>query len=140
MNIAQEVHLYFWFTQLFYFPNQREAKGCICICFNNRSVGISGFWRIIITLLVKDFFFFFWFEVEMRYEKEREWCVGSSLEMGTGIYKVLLHIWWNNCYNHIFACCFFKVYFSYKWRPFIFHHCQIILYTALQRRIYWVAF
>ena len=84
MNIAQEVHLYFWFTQLFYFPNQREAKGWICICFNNRSVGISGFWRRIITLLVEEFFYFI-FGVEMRDEKEREWCAGSSLEMGTGI-------------------------------------------------------
>ena len=84
MNIAQEFHLYFWFTQLFYFPNQREAKGCICICFNNRSVGISGFWRRIITLLVEEFFYFI-FGVEMRDEKEREWCAGSSLEMGTGI-------------------------------------------------------
>ena len=24
----------------------------------------------------------------------------------------------------------------FQWRPFIFHHCQIILYTAPQRRIY----
>ena len=131
MNIAQEVHLYFWFTQLFYFPNQREAKGWICICFNNRSVGISGFWRRIITLLVEDFFFFFGWRWEMK-RKENDVLVQ--------VWKWVLEFWWNNCYNHIFACCFFKVYFSYKWRPFIFHHCQIILYTTPQRRIYWVVF
>ena len=127
------------------FQTKEKPEGPFVFASTIEVYAFSGFWRRIITLLVKEFFFFFFLGgggvgVEMRDDKEREWCVGSSLEMGTGIYKLLLHIWWNNCYNHIFACCFFKVYFSYKWRPFIFHHCQIILYTALQRRIYWVAF
>ena len=139
MNIAQEVHLYFWFTQLFYFPNQREAKGSICICFNNRSVGISGFWRRIITLLVKDFFFSL---LRWRWDMRRK-----ENDVLVQVWKwVLEFIKYYFTFDEIIAIIIYLLFASLKsisvisGGPFIFHHCQIILYTAPKRRIYLGAF